>query len=105
MALEYDSDTWLGAFASAGYDHGKGEVTVFMGPRLKSNPGQWGPNATIKDGLYVTVGTDGSVRDFGIRVETSSTIGTGQTGSASIKLDSMDFSFVGISPIATLMGE
>lgn len=104
VGLEIDTGGWLGAFGSVSHNVVKGETTVFVGPRVKTNPGPWGPSATVKDGLYITVGNDGAIRDVGARVETGVTIGAGETGSVALKGETMDFSLVGVSPIATLMG-
>ncbi|MGE4425762.1 MAG: tetratricopeptide repeat protein [Solirubrobacteraceae bacterium] len=93
---------WLTGFVNVSRNVRKGETTVFVCPRAKTPSGPFGPSAQIEDGIYVTVGPDG-VRDAGIRV--SQTL-VGQAGPASVAIsgDSMDFSFVGISPIGAILG-
>jgi len=93
---------WLTGFVNVSRNVRKGETTVFVGPRAKTPSGPFGPSAQIEDGVYVTVGPDG-VRDAGIRV--AQTL-VGQAGPASVAIsgDSMDFSFVGISPVGAILG-
>lgn len=104
VSLEVDSGTWIGAFANVSHNVRKGETTVFAGPRAKlTTPGPFGSNAGVKDGLYVTVGNDGSIRDVGARVSTSVSLASGPA-SVAFTTTTMDFSFVGVSPIATVFG-
>ena len=101
---EFDAGGVLGLFAQVSYTGRSGETSIFAGPRVKvKTPGPLGPGASYKDGVYVTFGRDGSIRDFGARVEAGAGFAAGD-GQVAIKLDAMDFSLVGVSPLETLLG-
>jgi hypothetical protein len=56
------------------------------------------PAPELKDGLYIRFDQGGNVTDFGGRVEGSGNIGKATFG------DSMDFTLIGINPIAGAIG-
>jgi hypothetical protein len=93
-------EKWIKAFGSVKYNIAKGEMTVFAGPAASVTLPHIG-KVTVRDGLYLTVGTDG-VRDAGARVETKATVGSG-TVSLSETTSKMDFTVVGIHPIDDLV--
>jgi len=104
-SIELDSGTWIGAFVNVGHNVRKGETTVFVGPRAKTTvPGPLGTGASVKDGLYVTVGNDGTIRDVGARVSVAASATSGQASTA-YTIDSMDFSLVGVSPLGAILGD
>lgn len=105
IGVEADAGGVLGVFGQVTHNGPRGETTIFIGPRVKvRTPGPLGPGATYKDGIYVTIGRDGSVSDFGARVEASVNFAAGD-GSAQIKLDTMDFSMVGVTPLSGFTGQ
>jgi hypothetical protein len=90
---------WVKFFVRAKYDSEKGALTVMAGPKFGVS--QLGAGKlTVRDGVYVTVGKEG-VRDAGLRVEESGTVGAGPVSLS--KSDSMDFSIMGIHPIDDLV--
>lgn len=104
IGVEADAGGVLGVFGQITHNGIRGETTIFVGPRAKlRTPGPLGPGATYKDGIYVTFGRDGTVTDFGARVEASVNFAAGD-GSAQIKLDTMDFSLVGVTPLSGFTG-
>jgi Flp pilus assembly protein TadD len=105
IGVEADAGGVLGVFGQVTHNGPRGETTIFIGPRVKvRTPGPLGPGATYKDGIYVTFGRDGSVSDWGARVEASVNFAAGD-GSAQIKLDTMDFSMVGVTPLSGFTGQ
>lgn len=87
-------------FVKGTYNHSKGELTVMTGPKVAWKQPGAGKLSTA-DGIYVTVGTDGTLRDAGARVELSGKAGVGPISVS--KSDAMDFSVVGIHPIDDLV--
>lgn len=83
-------DNWIGAFGEISYAPGAGKVTVFGGPKAGVKIPGTSLGGSFKDGIYVTVGSDG-IRDVGFRASPSVEAGLDQLrikGS-----DSEDFSF------------
>jgi tetratricopeptide (TPR) repeat protein len=91
---------WIKAFGSVKYNIAKGEMTVFAGPSATVPINHIG-KLTVRDGLYLTVGSDG-VRDAGARVESKATIGSGDV-TLSQTASKMDFTVVGIHPVDDLV--
>jgi tetratricopeptide (TPR) repeat protein len=72
-----------------------GETTVFAGPSASASVGPF--SAGSRSGFYVRSGPSGT-SDFGYRVEPGSTsVGAGPVSVSGPSMESMDFSFVGIS--------
>lgn len=93
IGFEAATPGWIGAFGEIGHNVGTGETSVFVGPRAG---GSLGPaSGSVKDGLYITFGRDGGVKDAGFRFDYSATAGTGPVELKAFG-ETMDFTFVGI---------
>ncbi|HWK27217.1 MAG TPA: hypothetical protein VNS09_11675 [Solirubrobacter sp.] len=112
-SLELSTPGWLGGFAQITHSPGStpsglrpfgtssnATTTVFAGPKAQSNPTGFGPNTTVKDGVYVTFGADGGVQDAGLRVDVSADVSINGTGAA-VQGTTMDFTFVGAGGLGT----
>ncbi|WP_320668894.1 hypothetical protein [Patulibacter defluvii] len=95
---------WLSAFVNVSHNVAKGETTVVVGPRAKTPSGPFGPSAQVEDGLYITVGNDGSIRDVGGRVSQTAVLQVGP-GSVALSGETMDFTLIGVSPLGDLLGD
>ena len=85
-------DNWIGAFAEVEYATHTGKVTVFGGPKGSVKIPGTPFGGSIKDGIYIRFGSNGSVDDVGMRVKAE-----GAVSADPIQIkggDSMDFSFV-----------
>jgi hypothetical protein len=84
-------NAWISVFGQLDWSPRSGKMTVFAGPKLSAKIPGTSLGASFKDGLYLQVGKDGYVADFGFRTSVSASAGFGPF---SIKGgDSMDFSF------------
>lgn len=97
---------WLGGFARVSHSFRSGETTFFAGPQagVKKSFLGFGAGATVRDGLYMTVDSSGAAKDFGFRVEHEESAhlpGFPRVSAA----DGMSFTFVGASPIGSLIGD
>lgn len=95
---------WLTVFGTVSHNVFSGDSTVFIGPEAHVPiPGPWGSKISprARDGLYLTVGADGTVKDFGFRVEVGAEV---TSGLKAYDGDGMNFSFVGLHPIDGLVG-
>lgn len=102
VSLEVATEGWIGAFGSVSHNFRDGSTTIFAGPRATAGAGGgWGPNVSFKDGLYLTFDSSGAIQDVGARVEAGSAIGAGPAGGVGFTGDSMNFTFVGASPIGS----
>ena len=92
-SLEASTPGPIGVFVQVGSKGG--ETTVFAGPTASTSVGPF--SAGSRSGFYVRSGPSGA-SDFGYRVEPGSTsIGSGPISVSGPSMESMDFSFVGIS--------
>ncbi|MFA6298940.1 MAG: CARDB domain-containing protein [Nocardioides sp.] len=82
----------LQAFVEVTYDFRAGTVTVVAGAKGTGKLGGVVENG-FKSGVYVTAGTDGSLKDAGWRVGPSTTVGTGPLEVEAINQE-IDISFV-----------
>jgi Flp pilus assembly protein TadD len=96
---------WLGGFGRVSHNYGTGETTIFAGPQagVKKSLLGYGAGAAVRDGLYLTTDASGAVKDFGFRVEHQESVKIPGLGKASSG-DGMNFTFVGTSPIGSLVG-
>jgi tetratricopeptide (TPR) repeat protein len=89
---------WFGVFGQLDWSPRSGKMTVFAGPKASAKIPGTSIGASFKDGLYLQVGRDGYVADFGFRTSVSGSAGFGPF---SIKGgDSMDFSFAPVFGMA-----
>lgn len=65
---------WIGAFGEVSYAPGTGKFTVFGGPKAGGKIPGTSIGGSFKDGIYVTVGSDG-VKDVGFRVSPTVQVG------------------------------
>lgn len=82
----------LQAFVEVTYDFRAGTVTVVAGAKGTGKLGGVVENG-FKSGVYVTAGTDGSLKDAGWRVGPSTTVGTGPLEVEAVNQE-IDISFV-----------
>ena len=95
VTIEVSTESVIGAFGRVTLT-GKGEVTIFGGPKASVSVRGLG-SATFQDGVYVRFDSSGNVSDVGGRVEHSE---SGLINSG----DSMDFSLAGVNPVAAALG-
>jgi hypothetical protein len=89
---------WIGVFGQFDWSPRSGKMTVFAGPKASGKIPGTSIGASFKDGLYVQMGRDGYLADFGFRTSVSGNAGFGPF---SIKgADSMDFSFAPVFGMA-----
>jgi tetratricopeptide (TPR) repeat protein len=82
---------WFGVFGQLDWSPRSGKTTIFAGPKVSAKIPGTSLGGSFKDGLYLQIGKDGYVGDFGFRTSVSGSAGFGPF---SIKgSDSMDFSF------------
>jgi tetratricopeptide (TPR) repeat protein len=89
---------WFGVFGQLDWSPRSGKMTVFAGPKASGKIPGTNIGGSFKDGLYVTIGKDGYLADFGFRASVSGNAGFGPFA---IKgSESMDFSFAPVFGIA-----
>lgn len=88
---------WLNGFVSISHNFRTGSSTIFAGPQvgvqLDTGPFQGG--ATARGGAYLTVGSDGSIQDIGLRAESSAGLKVSDTAGASISGPSLSIGIAG----------
>jgi hypothetical protein len=91
-------NAWISVFGQLDWSPRSGKMTVFAGPKVSAKIPGTTIGASFKDGLYLSIGKDGYVADFGMRASVSASAGFGPF---SIKGgDSMDFSFAPVFGMA-----
>ena len=89
---------WFGVFGQIEWAPRSGKFTIFGGPKVSGKIPGTEIGGSFKDGLYVQIGKDGYLADFGFRTSVSGNAGFGPFA---IKgSESMDFSFAPVFGIA-----
>jgi tetratricopeptide (TPR) repeat protein len=89
---------WFGVFGQLDWSPRSGKMTIFGGPKASAKIPGTNIGGSFKDGLYLQLGRDGYIADFGFRTTVSGNAGFGPFA---IKgSESMDFSFAPVFGIA-----
>jgi hypothetical protein len=86
---------WIGAFVGVDHKFKNHETTIFAGPKGKIGFGN--VSGEVKDGVYIKVGADGKVNDYGFRVKVGVKTKLGPDGNVTLTHfeDTMDFTLKG----------
>jgi tetratricopeptide (TPR) repeat protein len=89
---------WFGVFGQLDWSPRSGKMTVFAGPKASGKIPGTSIGGSFKDGLYLQIGKDGYIADFGFRTSVSGSAGFGPFSFKGG--ESMDFSFAPVFGMA-----